>query len=433
LREFTMDANVMRSFRVRDADFTRERKLPFWNVAALILRGWKMSIQNRINKFFDTLGVLDDNGSIPTASAFCQAREKMKPEFFKALNEKTVQFFYDHEAGELVKKWKGRYLLWAVDCSQINIPDTEETREKYGVHVNQYGVETVQAQVSFLYDLLNEATINSCMGATTRSEKSFIFDEHARYYREDVLAIYDRLHADYSVVAFHAKKGVDFLIRCPTITFGEIEEFAKSSKLADKVVTLRVTERQRKFVEENGLPTEVTVRLVKVRLEDGKIEVLMTSLLDREKYRLKDFKWLYGKRWGVETYIDRLKNQLEVERFSSKKLIGIEQDFYAVVFMSTLESALEKEDEEEVVEESRRKHLKYEYRINKSVSYSALVDHVMDLLVNLDKSPEEVSDELSRLFKSGRTPIRPGRKFERKDLTPRQKLRFHKYKKRIWA
>jgi hypothetical protein len=355
----------------------------------------------------------------------------MKPEFFKALNEETINFFYKYEGGELVKRWRG-FLLWTIDCSRINLPDTAETREKYGVQANQYG-EAAQAQASFLCDLLNEITINSSLDTIKRSEKSFIFEEHAKYYRKDVLAIYDRLYADYSVIAFHAKNGTNFLIRCPIKgTFREVEGFVKSGR-TDEVVTLKVTEGQRRYVEENGLPAEVGVRLTKVRLESGEIEVLVSSLLDREKYRVRDFKWLYNKRWGVETYLDRLKNQLEVERFSSKKLIGIEQDFYGVVFISTLESVLSKEDEEEVSEESRRKNLKYQYKINKAVSYSALVDHVIDLLVNLDKSPEEVVEELSKLFKSGRTPIRPGRKFERKNLTPSQKLRYHKYKKRIWA
>ncbi len=65
-----------------------------------------------------------------------------------------------------------------------------------------------------------------------------------------------------------------------------------------------------------------------------------TSIQNREDYKVEDFRWLYNKRWGVETYLDRLKNQLEVERFSSGKLIGIEQDFYGIVFLSTLESVL---------------------------------------------------------------------------------------------
>ena len=180
------------------------------------------------------------------------------------------------------------------------------------------------------------------------------------------------------------------------------------------------------------MPKEVTVRLVKVKLDNEKIEVLMTSLLE-EDYKLEDFKWLYNKRWGVETYLDRLKNQLEVERFSSSKLIGIEQDFYGIVFLSTLESVLSKDDEKEITEESKEKQLKYEYKINKSVSYSALVDYIVDLLLNLNKSPEEVINDLSKLFRTGRSPIRPGRKFKRKNSTPTQQLRFHKYVKRTCA
>ena len=396
----------------------------------MILRGWKTSLQNRINKFFDDLGLLEN---IPTASAFCQAREKIKPKFFKSLNENVVRFFYDnYEKEGFVKKWKGR-LLWAVDGSWINISDTAETREKYSIQVNQYNEKgVVQALASFLCDVLNEISINSSLDEM-KSEKSFIFDEHIRHYRRDAIVIYDRLYADYSIAASHIKAGIDFVIRCPmSNTFKNIEKFIKSD-LIDEVVNLKTTARQKKFVEEHGLPQEIKLRLVKVELENGEIEVLMTSLKDKKKYKAEDFKWLYNKRWGIETYLDRLKNQLEVERFSSEKLIGIEQDFYGIVFLSTLESIISKEDEKEIFEESREKQLKYEYKINKSISYSALVDHIVDLLLDLNKPPEEVVEDLRKLFRTGRTPVRPGRKFERKESSGFQRLRFHKYVKRIWA
>ncbi len=425
-----MNTNTITSFRVEDTDFTRTRKLPFWRIAVLIMSGWKNSLQNRINKFFNSLDLLDD---IPTASAFCQAREKIKPEFFKALNEKVMRFFYDnYEKEGLVKRWKGR-LLWAVDGSCINIPYTAETREKYSIQVNQYNEQgIVQALASFLFDVLNEICINSSIGEI-KSEKSFIFGEHSRYYRKDTVVIYDRHYADYSVVASHIKQGIDFVIRCPiSNTFKRVEQFINSG-LIDEIVSLKVTERQKKFVEKNGLPEQVMVRLVKVELENGEIEVLMTSLMDKEKYKTEDFKWLYNKRWGIETYLDRLKNQLEVERFSSEKLIGIEQDFYGIVCLSTLESIMSKEDEKEIIGECREKRLKYEYKINKSISYSALINHLVDLLLDLNKPPEEVVEDLSNLFRTGRTPVRPGRKFERKELTGSQRLRFHKYVKRIWA
>ncbi len=422
-----MNKSTIDSFRVNDTDFTRERKLPFWRVAVLILRDWKTSMQNRVNKFFDDLNLL---GEIPTASAFCQSRKKIKPEFFKVLNDKVAGFFYDnYEKDGLVKRWKGR-LLWAVDGSYINVPDVVETRKIYNICTSRYNKESaVQALASFLCDVLNEISINSSIDEI-KSEKSFIFGEHIRHYRKDVIVIYDRLYTDYSVIAAHMKAGIDFVIRCPlSQTFRKVEEFAKSDGI-DGIVRLKVTTKQKKFVEENGLPEEITVRLVKVKLENGDIEVLMTSLLG-EEYKVEDFKWLYNKRWGVETYLDRLKNQLEIERFSSETVIGIEQDFYGIVFLSTLESILSKEDEKVITEESIEKQLKYEYKMNKSVSYSAVVDHVVDLLLNLNKSPQEVVDDLSKLFRTGRTPVRPGRKFKRKNLTASQKLRFQKYVKRV--
>ena len=322
-----MNKTTITSFRVEDTDFTRIRKLPFWRVAVLVMSGWKTSIQNRVNKFFKDFGLLEN---IPTASAFCQAREKIKPGFFKSLNENVTKFFYEnYEKEGLVKKWKGR-LLWVVDGSHINVPDTTETREKYSIQANQYNEKgVVQAQASFLCDVLNEISVNSSIDKI-KTEKYFIFSEHISHYRKDAIVIYDRLYADFSVIAFHANAGIDFVIRCPEITtFKKVQNFIKSD-LVDEIINLKVTQKQKKFVEENGLPKEVTVRLVKVKLSNGEIEVLMTSLLE-EDYKLEDFKWLYNKRWGVETYLDRLKNQLEVERFSSSKLILIRLLFSYVV------------------------------------------------------------------------------------------------------
>ena len=114
-------------------------------------------------------------------------------------------------------------------------------------------------------------------------------------------------------------------------------------------------------------------------------------------------------------------------------MIGIEQDFHSLVFLSTLESILIKEDEEKIVKENIEKKRKYEYKINKSVSYTALANHIVDLLLNPDVPPSKVLAKMSRLFKNGSSPQRPGRQFKRKERTSTQKLRFHKYEKRVCA
>lgn len=429
LREFMKKSLIIDTFRSKDTDFTRDRKLPFWTTTVLILTSWKTSMHNRLNKFFDDFNLLD---GMPTGSAFCQARKKIKPELFIALKDETVKLFYDiYEKAGLVKRWKGRF-LYAIDGSYFNIPDTEETRKKYSIQTNQYKDGAVQALSSFLYDVMNEICINAVINEK-KSEKSSIFSDHVKKFTKEAIIIYDRLYADYSVLSFHVKGGYDFVIRCSlTSSFKEVSHFVKSDCF-DKIVTLKVTEGQKKFVKENGLPKVVTVRLVKVILSNGTIEVLITSLLDGKTYKLEDFKWLYNKRWCIETYFSRLKNLLEVERFSSKTVIGIEQDFHSLIFLSTLESVMIKEDEEKIGKENLEKKLKYNYKINKSVSYAAIADHIVDLLLNPDVTPSEILTKLSRLFKNGSSPQRPGRQFERKDRTSTQKLKFHKYEKRICA
>ncbi len=54
---------------------------------------------------------------------------------------------------------------------------------------------------------------------------------------------------------------------------------------------------------------KVRLRLVKVVLSTGEIEILATNLMDSEEISLADLKDLYHQRWGVETMIDSLKNQ----------------------------------------------------------------------------------------------------------------------------
>jgi len=62
---------------------------------------------------------------------------------------------------------------------------------------------------------------------------------------------------------------------------------------------------------------------------------------------LQDLEELYKKRWEIETHFDRLKNVFEVERFSSRTVVGIEQDFYGIVLLGTLAGLVAKEEDEE--------------------------------------------------------------------------------------
>jgi serine/threonine protein kinase len=99
-------------------------------------------------------------------------------------------------------------------------------------------------------------------------------------------------------------------------------------------------------------------------------------------------------------------------------------------FLSTIESLVTKEAEEKLEEESKKK-LKYKQQVNHSVSYSGLMDYLVELLVDETKPAESVFEELKKVFKTNPTRVKPRRTYERKKEDPRQKFRQQKYEKRI--
>jgi hypothetical protein len=76
---------------VQATDFTRERVLTWPVVLSLMLRGQKVSLQTAVNKFFSVVGEV---WHVVTASAYRQARQKVRPEVFVHLNAVACEEFY---------------------------------------------------------------------------------------------------------------------------------------------------------------------------------------------------------------------------------------------------------------------------------------------------------------------------------------------------
>ena len=62
----------------------------------------------------------------------------------------------------------------------------------------------------------------------------------------------------------------------------------------------------------------IDLRIVTITLENGTKETLLTNL-PKELMTIDDLKYIYGKRWGIETNYNTLKNRFYIENYSSKK------------------------------------------------------------------------------------------------------------------
>jgi hypothetical protein len=420
---------VIARYRSREQDWTRERQLSFERVAVLLLHGHKFPMQNNLNKCYKALGEV---ARAPTASAYCQARQKLKPEVFLYLNQLTCEQFYQlYGADGELRLWQGHRLL-AGDGTYLNLPDSAETRTHYSVQTNQHeSGSRVQALGSVLYDVLNDVCLSAGMSAK-RGEREFLFETHGAQLQAGDLVILDRTYADSLVMSYLLQKRADFVIRCPRGGFTEVVRFWESER-QEREVELRVPACQRKRARALGVALKVRVRLVKVVLNTGEVEVLATSLLNGQRYGRAELKQVYGLRWGIETYFDRVKNIFEVERWSGQTRHALEQDFYGVLFLTTLESILSRSAEAEMVRESQERETQSKPQVNHSVSYAALLDYLVELLLDESQSAEQVLAELEHLFQTNPTRRRPDRRSPRPPRSASQQLWTQRYSKRVIA
>ena len=145
--------------------------------------------------------------------------------------------------------------------------------------------------------------------------------------------------------------------------------------------------------------------MVKVILDNGAVEILVTNLFDTCKYPQETFKELYFKRWGIETCYDTVKNKLQLEAFSGQKVTTIIQDFYITFFLSNLQQIISNPANQP------GQTKKYHYKINKNVAFGLMKNRIVELFSAPE--PEKILYGLQELFARYMEPVRPDRKYLR--------------------
>jgi hypothetical protein len=268
-----------------------------------------------------------------TASAFCQARMKLRLEALVELNNHALKGFAEHFA---LRRWLGFRLL-AVDGSTARLPKEEEVAKVFGGPVD---ANCPMARFSRLYDVLNKLVVYADMEPYATGERELA----ANYLYQtcpDDLTLYDRGYGAFWLFSMHRDLERHYCARLSVTYSNEVREFLASGKRTDTVL-FHPSAHARSQCEEYNLSAEpVPVRLIRVELKDGRVEVLATSLLDRLAYPTRGFAKLYASRWGVEENYKREKVRLEIENFSSCSVLTIRQDFHAKIIALNLAAMLE--------------------------------------------------------------------------------------------
>jgi hypothetical protein len=404
LNKIIFSEDFLSRHRRSQKDFVRRRRLPFHNMIFFLMNMIKGSLQDELDYFFKAVDAQEVSVRTVTKSALTKARKKLHHQAFIELSRNLVSFFYDHFP---CRTWNGFRIL-AIDGSTIKVPRTKDCADHFGTWKPAKGEPCPVARISTLFDAINGVVVDALIRLKEQGERS-LAAEHLQQVKAKDLVLLDKGYPAFWLFALILSRQAHFCARIKS-SWKEIRRFSNSGK-KEGMITLPMSlvsiEQCRLF----NLPSApINVRAIRVELDNGEIEILLTSLRDKALYPCEIFKELYHLRWTTEENYKTAKCRIEIENFSGKSVESVCQAFHAKVFALNLTDVMTHPAQDII--KLQREQKKYAYRINITQALSKMKD--VAVLLFIRSNVMELLTKLLDLFIATIEPIRPGRKYPRK-------------------
>ena len=387
-------------------DFIRNRKFGFVTVVGMLLRMIKNSLQIDCNFLGDLMKI-----EAGTKQAFSQARAKIDAEAFQEMHESTIRTHYTTAPAEGL--WRG-YRLIACDGSTGRLPRSNELEAEYGLYPGkEEGVKyPVMARISEFTDMTNKLVLSGCICSYATSEEKLaekqlgeVTAKMRRLGQKNLLYVYDRGYPGERFIDQHILLGVDFLFRLP-------KDFNKATT---EICSWADSEG---FIAREGWPL---LRLVKIPLTSGEVELLLTTLTDKI-YKAEDLSEVYQGRWiSMEEGYKKQKITMQLENFSGKTATAVKQEYWAtLVVANLLEMGCIGIEGCWVPGNLPEKH------VNRSVLFGSMRDATIGVIFGLI-SPEEYDRKFKKMAERFMLKVRPNRNYSREGVG--QPKRHHVYRR----
>lgn len=393
---------------VRDPEkhFTRNRKLGFADMIRFTLSVGSGSLGNEIGTFFSYAH------GFPSVSAFVQQRGKILPEAFRHL-----MIAFDASVNAVPRLFHG-YRLLAADGSDLTLPLNPAEENAFPksccslLHLNA------------MYDLCSrrylDAVIQSGYAENEYAAAVEMVDRLSDKF--PVILTADRGYENYNLFAHVEERLFDYVIRVKDrdstgilsgISLPDSDEFDVT---VDITLTrwstgpVAVNRRDYKYlskgtrfdyIKDSRSPDySLSIRFLRFQLEDGRYEVLATSL-PQDSFPREFLMEIYRMRWGIETSFRQLKHVLGLAAFHSKKAAFVIQEVYARLIMYNFSMYIS--NHVQLPEKEHRNELQLNF--TQAIKICLYFFRCMD-----DESPPDVEASILRFL----LPIRHGRNLPRK-------------------
>ena len=365
---FLKDREYQEGFITKRTAFSREskQKMSFEEMTLFFLMDTGKSLSFELLDFFNEL---PGTRETITKQAFSKQRQFIDSRMFEDLNSKYIQAVYNDR--KLL--FHGR-LLVAVDGSTAEVPNVEELINHYGsAKASSTSAQNARVGLNGFYDPLNHLLLRLVVDKYQKNETK-VFMEHVASFKEQFNAnpicfIFDRGYISLQLLFELENLGVEYLFRLPSYCYKTEVQSAKSN---DEEIEIKVTKARLMKVDADEKEIYLAqkskkVRLVKVELDTGEIEYLITNI-PASDVSYKEMKEFYYQRWEIERVFNLLKNRLHIEDISARKPAGVEQEIQATAFLGNIVEDIIVDTNKKLPQKEKNKH-KYFVNVNLLCGY----------------------------------------------------------------
>jgi hypothetical protein len=403
--------------------FSRERNMPFGDFITYLVGNRGKTTVLELDDFFKVK--YKDIGKRKKMKVSKQDISKqrvyIKPDFFKDVNAAAIKQMYTDRLCYL-NKFKD-FFLFLIDGGEVNLPNTPQTREEFVVDLNALEkIKSPKARVSILSDAKNEFIIDAEISPISTGESVLAFNhiEKADKLVDVSKAIFefDRNYVSSELILQLLGKNSHFIFRLPSDTY---KKERKHMKTDDEWVDIVFNANRRRSIKNEELKAKaeelkyVNLRIVNIELDNGAIETLLTNL-PNEIASPEELKELYGERWQIEKGYDVLKNKLELENFTGKKRITIEQDYLSHILMYNMLIEIKNKCNRGLARKQKYKKKKCVYRVNVNVLAGKLKTSIYEMfLTDSEKERQLIEEDIFNIAKKNLIKVKS------KPSSPREK------------
>lgn len=259
--------------------------------------------------------------NVPAKSSLSEIRSKVSYSFFEDV-------FNDQLKSAHRETFKGFY-IYAIDGDQLDLPASQDVIQNgYHGYPTSRNRETYYPKMYTVhsYDLINHLVTNfSYSNVSSETEQA---QRIVRTFEKNSISVYDRLYCGYLTMLSHFESGNNFIIRARVNGSGCNEEVLrfKNSKKRSETIIWKPSARYRVAA------ISLEVRLVKAKNSRSGEDIVFITNLPESKITDQEISTLYQRRWGIESSFKDLTSTLKMNQFHSKKLNGILQEIFALLW-----------------------------------------------------------------------------------------------------